>query len=75
MRVTNPVSAVPRQPAHAPGTGAQLHRGVHGAGYGFMPPYTEISVPRVTAPRARNPYTNQYFSRYLRTRPAHTLPR
>jgi hypothetical protein len=46
-----------------------VHRGVHGARYGFRGPYTEISVPGDTATRGRDPYTNQYFSRYLHTRP------
>jgi hypothetical protein len=39
-----------------------------------MGPYTYISVRWDTATRGRDPYTNQYFSRYLRTGPTPTLP-
>jgi hypothetical protein len=36
-----------------------------------MGPYTEFSLQHGTATRGGDPYTDPYFSRYLRTRPAH----
>jgi hypothetical protein len=50
---------------------AAVHRGVHGSRYGFRPPYTQFSVPTRNAHPGGDPYTNQYFSRYLRTGPTH----